>query len=153
MPNLSKWYKKNSIRNDAFLSLAFALFLWFIGPRFIPPPSPEFSPTQVVTMMVSVMGQFASITIASLAIVAGFVDSKYLNEIRKKDWFPDIWRFLAITGCAFVGGIGLGMMTLFFGVDTYIALGFLALTVFLFVQVYRCIRLLYLLISIINQYQ
>jgi len=99
------------------------------------------------------MAQFASISIASLAIVAGFVDSKYLDEMRNLAWFPDVWRFLAVTGSVFVGGIGLGLMTLFFGVENYIALGFLAVSVFLFVQVYRCIRLLYLLISVINQHR
>jgi len=153
MPSILTQYKKNSIRNDAIASLLVAAILWSAGPYLALMSSPEFNPAQLVATMVSVMAQFASISIASLAIVAGFVDSKYLDEMRNLAWFPDVWRFLAVTGSVFVGGIGLGLMTLFFGVENYIALGFLAVSVFLFVQVYRCIRLLYLLISVINQHR
>jgi len=153
MPTILTRYKKNSIRNDTVLSILMAAILWSIGPYLTQMSSPEFNPAQLVATMISVMAQFASISIASLAIVAGFVDSKYLDEVRRMEWFPDVWRFLAITGSVFVAGISLGLMTLFFGVENYVALGFLAVSLFLFVQVYRCIRLLYLLISIINQHR
>ena len=153
MQTVLTWYKKNSIRNDGVLSILIAGILWYSGPYLMSLSSPEFNASQLVATMVSVMAEFASITIAALAIVAGFVDTKYMDEIRNLGWFPDLWKFIAITGAVFLGGICLGLATLFFGMQSYVALGFLAVSIFLFLQVYRCIRLLYLLVSIINQHR
>ncbi len=144
-------YKKNFLRNDSLLAILVTLVLWFLQPLLAPFYSPEISYSQIVATAVTIMGQFASIFIAALAIVAGFVDSRHFDEIRKLQWFPEIWRFLSISASVFVVGIVLGLLTLTFGAQSLVAFCFLGVAIFVFIEVYRCIRLLYLLISIINR--
>jgi len=151
MQSILTSYRKNFLRNDSFLAVFIALVLWFVLPLLSPFFSPEISYSQIVATAVTVMGQFASIFIAALAIVAGFVDSKHFDEIRNLQWFPEIWKFLSISACVFLVGIVLGLLTLTFGPQSLVAFCFLGVAIFVFIEVYRCIRLLYLLISIINR--
>lgn len=150
MGNILMSYRKHYLRNDTILSVILAVFLWLTAPLLIPFLNPDLDISQVISVLVAVMAEFASMFIAALAIVAGFVDTKYFDEIRNLTWFPDIWRFLGVTACVFLAGIGLGLGTLIFGFESGIAFGLLVVTIFLFVEVYRCVRLLHLLISHIN---
>ncbi len=150
MTSILTWYRRRFLRNDAILAIILTGVIWYYGPLISELTSKQLNYSQIVATTITVMGQFASIFIASLAIVAGFVDSKHFDDLRKLDWFPDIWRFLSISASVFVIGIILGLLTLALGVESLVAFCFLGVSIFVFLEVYRCIRLLYLLISIIN---
>jgi hypothetical protein len=114
-------------------------------------PWSDFNMDLLVSTVITVEAEFASIFIAALAIVASFLPRKELDVVRSKMWFPDIWRFLSITACIFLVGIGVGLALLYFGPLWPLVWSFLMITLLLFVGVYRCVYVLYLMISIVNR--
>jgi len=149
-PNWLTSYRKNLLRNDAILSIILAVVLTLVAQSLGISPGVDSDVNLMVSTLIGVNAEFASIFIAALAIVAAFVDNERLENARKKLWFPDIWRFLSVTACLFLFGIGFGLAVLYFGPAWWNLPPLTALTILLFIEVYRCVRLLYLLISLIH---
>jgi hypothetical protein len=152
-------YRNSFLRNDFILSFFLAAFVLY-GDDLISSLGlsiswinidPDVDIHIVISTLIGVEAEFTSIFIASLAIVAAFVDNKRLDRIRETEWFPDIWRFLSYAAILFVIGILLGFAMLLFNLNPFLLLPFITVSILLFIEVYRCARLLALLISQINK--
>ena len=152
-------YRNNFLRNDFILSFLLAAFILY-GDDVISllgfstswiSIDPAVDIPIVLSTLIGVEAEFTSIFIAALAIVAAFIDNKRLNRIRETEWFPDIWRFLSYAAILFIIGILLGFAMLLFNPNPFLLLPFITVSILLFIEVYRCARVLALLISLINK--